>query len=714
MIAKRLLGIQKESSPPAPAATDVYYDYRSLILNMQGPAGSTTFTDDSPNNFTVSPYGNAQLASDATFGTVASFDGSGDYLSIASNPAFNFGTGDFTVEFWYYYNGTPQKAARIFQTRNGDLYSGVSITHKFINNNQSLAFAFSTTGSTWTYNTNESSTIEADANAWTHFAIVRNGNVLYCYKNGVQNTVFASFTGSLYYNASDVPVIGGQAGTSRSINGLIGPLRISPWAVYTANFTPSQELFPAVQDSTYANPYYDKVALQLKFDGTNGSTSFVDTGPNAFTVTPYGNAQITSASKYGSGAGAFDGSGDYLDTPNTTALDLPGDFTIEAWFYGIGLTTTSGTIIGKWQNPVAWALLVATDKIQLGTGNNGGFSATYSFLTTIANGVWNHVAISRSGTSIKCFLNGNQVGSTITSSVNLSATSTTDIGRLKSTNSNYFNGYLDDLRITKGVARYTANFTPPVRGLSTIYNPYSTLPVSGAALWLDGADSSTLFTDAGVTPVSVAGDLVYQWSDKSGNNRHAIQTTSANRPTWVPPASGQNGFGAVGFNGTSGFLIIPSLTINGNFTFVFAIKSSAPGLIYEHSANANTNNGSYLYSSIGNSSKIGRNSLKSSKNATTNWLANGDSNFVVQRTRGTHATHEINKNGTWLSLSTAAGEASDIGTSTVTDTLYFASRAGTSVFSSQALYECILFNRDLSDAEVSELYTYIKAKWGTP
>ena len=224
---------------------DPYYYAASLILNMQGTPGGTTFVDESPNALSVTPYGNAQLATDATFGTVASFDGSGDYLRFPTSDKFNFGSGDFTVEFWYYYNGLPQAAARLFQTRNGDVYSGFSITHKFTNRGTDITVGASINGYSWAYNNGEAGSFSVTANAWTHVAFVRSGTVLYCYINGVQNTVFASFVGSLYYNAADVCVIGGQAGTSRSINGLIGPLRITKGVVrYTTNFTPPTGLFP--------------------------------------------------------------------------------------------------------------------------------------------------------------------------------------------------------------------------------------------------------------------------------------------------------------------------------------------------------------------------------------------------------------------------------------------------------------------------------------
>jgi len=94
-----------------------------------------------------------------------------------------------------------------------------------------------------------------------------------------------------------------------------------------------------------------------------------------------------------------------------------------------------------------------------------------------------------------------------------------------------------------------ANIIRNAKKTPTVTDPYGSLPVSGAALWLAGNDSSTLYTDAGSTVVSQSGDLIYQWNDKSGNSRHAIQATSGSRPTWVTPANARNNYGAVAFSG---------------------------------------------------------------------------------------------------------------------------------------------------------------------
>jgi hypothetical protein len=181
-----------------------------------------------------------------------------------------------------------------------------------------------------------------------------------------------------------------------------------------------------------------------------------------------GNAQIsTSVVKYGTGSLAFDGTGDWLTTLTNPNLVLgTGDFTVECWIY----TGTTGSRLGIIGNRTGsggdgvWC-------IDLNPTNVGGFGYMYlhtdnsqivSSSTNYSANTWFHLAVTRSGTTFRMFLDGTQVGSS-TSSVNFSSTATMYIGAegSRTDQSSPLNGYIDDLRITKGVARYTANFTAP-------------------------------------------------------------------------------------------------------------------------------------------------------------------------------------------------------------------------------------------------------------
>jgi hypothetical protein len=235
---------------------------------------------------------------------------------------------------------------------------------------------------------------------------------------------------------------------------------------------------------------YTNTVLLLKGDGTNGSTTILDSSKVAGspkTITANGNAQISTAqSKFGGSSIAFDGTGDFLTTPNSSAWDFgSSDLTIEAWVYIAANSTPdqdgnrAASICNTWAAttgiiaPTGWTFTIG------GTTATTGTSLALDSWSSIANATlyrstisvpqltWNHVAATVSSGTRRLFLNGSLIaGTTVT--VGSGATAINSIGsnlRVGQTANNAYsiplNGYIDDLRITKGVARYTANFTPP-------------------------------------------------------------------------------------------------------------------------------------------------------------------------------------------------------------------------------------------------------------
>jgi hypothetical protein len=322
-------------------------------------------------------------------------------------------------------------------------------------------------------------------------------------------------------------------------------------------------------------------------DGTNASTNFVDSGPNALAVTTVGNAQVsTTQSKYGGASGYFDGTGDYLSISDATRFNFgSGDFTVEFWFYNSNSADESKCLVAiNNNNPsvgyagirVFYWLNNTIETLISSTGSSWAVIANTAAANSVSKNAWNHYAVVRSGNTIKIFLNGTQYISDKTMTGSVYSSSSHLVGGLIVSSSviQTFNGNIDDLRVTK-YARYTSAFTPPAAALPDIYNPNTTLPVTGAALWLDASQQNTLFTDAGTTPVTTSGQSIYQWNDLSGNNRHAIQATSGNRPTWTPPASGQNGLGCSRFSSSSQWMTNTSLSLPQPFTVFARIRNNS-------------------------------------------------------------------------------------------------------------------------------------------
>ena len=201
-------------------------------------------------------------------------------------------------------------------------------------------------------------------------------------------------------------------------------------------------------------------SLLLHGDGTNGSTVITDSSGSPKAVTAFGNAQISTAqSKFGGASIAFDGTGDYLTSSSSPTLTFgTGDFTVECWARPADTSAGYRALLSDnlYGNANGWALY------QNGTSLEAWVSGVYLNVITATSAltasVWQHVVWSRASGDNRCFVNGVQVGSTVSNSHNLIYTFAS-IGRVQ--DGLHFNGHLDEVRYTKGIARYTANFTPP-------------------------------------------------------------------------------------------------------------------------------------------------------------------------------------------------------------------------------------------------------------
>ena len=219
-----------------------------------------------------------------------------------------------------------------------------------------------------------------------------------------------------------------------------------------------------------ANASYLKVAVP--YNGSNGGTSFSDvhadvpgaSGSN-HTLTVVGDSQTSTAtSKYYGSSGLFDGSGDYLTCAANTDWSLDGDFTIEGWMNidsgQKGIICSVGDASNQGTDGFEFYAAQSNDFRVYGTANAGG-SATYWFGTgngTFGYGSWHHFALVRESYVGKAYINGTDIGKTYT-------TNTTYEGQLTLAAEYYdsgydgHDGYLQDFRLYKGVAKYTSNFT---------------------------------------------------------------------------------------------------------------------------------------------------------------------------------------------------------------------------------------------------------------
>ena len=476
---------------------DPFYSAVPLLLPMDGSNGSTTFTDSGPNALTITAVGNTQISTTQSKygGASGSFDGSGDYLSISDSSAPVLGSSDWTIEAWIYISVAKSFNCIYAKRPPGGYGFGLQV-----DGSNNLTISASTTGSSWAL-AGSSLGGGYTAGSWIHVAVVRSGNTITGYKNGV-STGTQTLSGTIWPSTGyAAAVASGLAGnTSQDFNGYIDDLRISLFARYVSTFTPPTAALPTTASSTPADPYYGYTSLLLHMDGTNASTNFVDSGPNALAVTASGSAQISTAqSKYGGASAYFDGSAGYLSPPASSGFSFgTGNVTIEAWVYPTATTGNFGiyaTSAGG--GPVA-KFVVFLDSLSpnchfygLTNGNNIYTKAT----STVAVNQWSHIAFVRSGTTWTWYINGVASGSGTNSTAITFSTEPTYIGYGGQAFFNYFSGHIDDLRVTK-YARYTSAFTPPAQAHLEYANGndrhFSNVSL---LLHMDGANGSTTFTD---------------------------------------------------------------------------------------------------------------------------------------------------------------------------------------------------------------------------
>ncbi len=392
-----------------------------------------------------------------------------------NDTAFEFGSGDFTMEFSIY--GTTSVTSKTFLQYGQAAVTGwTQISWGFGTDASNFPFLEVSNGVN-----NPQFTITSNTalrlNEWNHLAVVRSGTDFRIYLNGVS---VASTTSSFSLFAPGGTVFFWIArahdnATPRDTSGYISNLRVVKGAaVYTGAFTPPRAPLAtsgaasasAYSSTTNVNTSFAASATSLLCNFTNAGV--VDsTADNVFETA--GNAQIsTTQSKFGGSSMYFDGTGDYLRGVYSPNMILAGDFTIECWInfsahqnYGGIISFANGNTLAAPTSGWALVFYQTTDRLYFEAGGGVGIQAT----NAVTANQWNHVAVVRSGSTITHYLNGVANGSG-TSSATFTPLTTDNfvIGSNRGFDSS-MTGYLDDIRITRGYARYTANFVPPTSAL---------------------------------------------------------------------------------------------------------------------------------------------------------------------------------------------------------------------------------------------------------
>jgi hypothetical protein len=428
-----------------------------LLLLGNGINNSQAIADYSTTPKSLTIFGNTKVDTDTAITDMGSiyFDGGDDYFNVTHADSIDLTDGNWTIEF--YFRTTHSGSAEVtLLSKNGVCCQYYSSFHFTLRDNN-LYFAGSTTGNSFNIGGQDSVGLlgRYATNTWYHVAIVKEDVVYSGYLNGVKT--YTQTTINVPYSSTRNLVVGANTDSSNNptqdFTGWLDCFRICKGrAMYTANFTPPNGF----------DIYRDNVLFLL---AGKTSVGIVDSSANKFVVTLNGDITTDSVQK------KFEESSLRFSGVNSTTavvasnplLDLTGDFTIELWCrQDAAYLVNYPRIIGRMEAATVngnWRIMV--DNI----GKTVTFAfdnpITYATFGTFAYDTWTHLAVTRSGSTLRSFKDGVLI-TTATYSSPLTSNNALVIGGNYDLGTN-FKGNIENIRITKGIARYTSSFTVPAR-----------------------------------------------------------------------------------------------------------------------------------------------------------------------------------------------------------------------------------------------------------
>ena len=496
--------------------------------------------DESTNNNTITINGNTKTEPfspydhigyiEGTHGGSVYFDGgTNDYLKVGR--LFDGATvNTFTIECWINYSNATS------YNYNGHDIPGLFSDSMNISTGESSGPMFGTNPSDqlvlywWSGSPNTCTSTETiDKNTWTHIAAVCDNNSIQFYINGVAATMNGTTTWSgTSQTLPDCHIGGNYHG---NVTGYISDFRVTSTAVYTADFTPPT----APLESTGA---------ELHIKGSEGH--IIDKSQSDNKLTLVGDVTASAAeSKYAGSSIYFDGYGDYITlSPEDSFQFGTEDFTVELWVNYTNSTSASFFFVDARNSSQTtnWAFY-RTSGTEL-SWYNGTSEIKVSNFNTPAT--WTHIAYTRSGTTGKLFINGVQSASG-TDNTNYSvAPSLSYIGTRYSLDERLI-GHMEDFRITKGLARYTENFTVPSESLDlytetsgtteetpttpTTYNILSNSSNTGLLITTDGeagVNSSFVDSSSNAATITAGGTPQLNTFSPYRHGGYSMYSTSTN------------------------------------------------------------------------------------------------------------------------------------------------------------------------------------------
>ena len=411
-----------------------------------------------------------KITSTEVFETTGSvqFDGSGDYLSVADNTDLDLGSSNFTIEGFVYVSA--ESGFQQTFVAKGTGADNQASYHIALTTSENWVYYLSSNGSTWSI----ASAITIGAaklNSWQHIALVRSGNTITPYLDGIAGT--PTTTSATIFDSNKILSIGADDPGNQLLFGHISNVRVvKGQALYTTNFTPPTrelEVIPntvllACQSTTKADE--EKTGKTITVNG-NAVANELTPGLLTNVVKSGGSSAIT-------GSVVFDGTGDYLSLTDTTDFDLgSGNFTIEGFVHINGTSGSQQTFVAKGtgaDNQASYhiALNASGNWVYYLSSNGSTWDIVSSGLVgAYTKDTWQHIALVRNGNTFTPYLNGIAGTPTSSSSTLFDSNKIFSIGADDPGNQLLI-GFISNLRIVKGTALYTQDFIPPTKELKNI------------------------------------------------------------------------------------------------------------------------------------------------------------------------------------------------------------------------------------------------------
>jgi len=429
-------------------------------------ACSLPYIADGSGNHTVTANGNTHTKrfgpytysnySASSNGASVYFDGSGDYLTIASGASeLDLGTGDFTIESWVY----PEEISTNYPTFLGSVsgWNAGASGHRFDNTGYAGKFWFGLNGAGGVSNGDPfmASANTYPHNVWYHYVITRSGNTWRMFVNGnLQEVQTYSGSYNLNYGGTRMGYSTWDGGNGY-YKGFVSDLRVVKGSIITAYQTSST----TEGDQIFTPPTSPLTAVaNTQLLTCNDAPNVFNAAGSSNEITLVGNTQSSTAQKkHASASMLFDGSGDAITIGDDINLDFGSDpFTWEGWYRADDVSGDRYIISMSGGTFNAGPSHVGVNFYN-GNWRAGGFNDKYAVGTTgIETNVWHHFALCHNNRQLQFYIDGTQVGNTIdVTSDTFDCGGNFRIGSFHSnTGSGNWDGYLEDIRISKGLSRY--------------------------------------------------------------------------------------------------------------------------------------------------------------------------------------------------------------------------------------------------------------------